>query len=324
MLQMLERRSRAVIIRGVSAFGLAAGALSTAAPANAQVSAAIAPEEVNQQLERVRPAQAVPGEIIVKFREGPGLLGGLSAEAASPLGLSTAAVRTSGGELIYRLNPGVLLEMRSLEAMTERVTAVVDRLNALEDVEYAQPNWIVHPYATPNDPGYPSQWHYRMNGTSGDGSPGGINLPKAGIPRAAIRRCVAVIDTGILPAHPDIVGSPNLVAGYDMIINPFTANDGDGRDNDPTDPGDAVAADECGPGDPAEPSSWHGSHVAGTIGVGTSNNNVGVAGANWHARVQAVRVLGKCGGTIADINDGIRWAAGLPVPACQPIRCPRG
>ncbi len=127
---------------------------------------------------------------------------------------------------------------------------------------------------------------------------------------------VAVIDTGILPAHPEIVGSPNLGAGYDMITDVAIANDGDGRDANPADPGDAVAAGECGPGDPPapEPSSWHGTHVAGTIGVGTTNNAAGIAGMNWTVTVQPVRVLGKCGGTIVDINDGIRWAAGLPVP----------
>ncbi|MDH3716296.1 MAG: S8 family serine peptidase, partial [Gammaproteobacteria bacterium] len=117
-----------------------------------------------------------------------------------------------------------------------------------------------------------------------------------------------------LPAHPDIAGSPNLVNGFDMISSAFTANDGDGRDGNPTDPGDAIAANECFPGSPPQGSSWHGTHVAGTVGVGNTDNASGVAGTNWNSSVQAVRVLGKCGGSISDINDGIRWAAGLPVP----------
>jgi len=99
-----------------------------------------------------------------------------------------------------------------------------------------------------------------------------------------------------------------------MISNAFTANDGDGRDADPTDTGDATTAGECFPGSPPADSSWHGSHVAGTTGVGRTNNGIGVAGVNWRLSLQAVRVLGKCGGTIADINDAIRWAAGLAVP----------
>jgi serine protease len=183
-------------------------------------------------------------------------------------------------------------------------------------VEYAQPNYILRiADRTPNDPRYPEQWHYFNNGTGAGMVPGGINLPKAWDASTGSNAVVvAVIDTGILPNHPDIQGSPNLVAGYDMISDPSIANDGGGRDSDPTDPGDAAAAGECYPGSPALPDSWHGTHVAGTIGVGATNNGIGVAGINWNVKVQAVRVLGKCGGTTLDINDGIRWAAGLSVP----------
>ena len=92
-----------------------------------------------------------------------------------------------------------------------------------------------------------------------------------------------------------------------------SANDGDGRDSNPSDPGDWVAANECFAGSAASNSSWHGTHVAGTIGA-ASNNGVGVAGINWSSKILPVRVLGKCGGTISDIADGMRWSAGLPVP----------
>ena len=61
-----------------------------------------------------------------------------------------------------------------------------------------------------------------------------------------------------------------------------------------------------------ETSSWHGTHVAGTIGA-ASNNGVGVAGINWASKILPVRVLGRCGGYISDIADGMRWAAGLAV-----------
>src|SRR6185503_13706340 len=81
-------------------------------------------------------------------------------------------------------------------------------------------------------------------------------------------------------------------------------NDGDGRDPDPSDPGDGG----CG-----ELSSWHGTHVAGTIGA-KSNNGLGVTGINWSSKLQHVRVLGVCGGSLSDMTDAIRWAAGLSVP----------
>ena len=99
-----------------------------------------------------------------------------------------------------------------------------------------------------------------------------------------------------------------------MISDTFIANDGDGRDANPTDPGDATVANECSRAHRPSEDSWHGTHVAGTVGVGNTDNSAGVAGANWQVTVVPVRVLGKCGGTISDINDAIRWAAGLPVP----------
>ena len=92
----------------------------------------------------------------------------------------------------------------------------------------------------------------------------------------------------------------------------WTANDGGGRDADPSDPGDWVAASVCYSGSPALNSSWHGTHTAGTIGA-ASNNGQGVAGVNWNSKILPVRVLGRCGGYTSDIADGMRWAAGLPV-----------
>jgi serine protease len=117
---------------------------------------------------------------------------------------------------------------------------------------------------------------------------------------------VAVIDTGYRP-HADLVA--NILPGYDMINDAATANDGNGRDSDAKDPGDAVSAGECGSGEPAENSSWHGTHVAGTIAAVT-NNGSGVAGVAFNAKVLPVRVLGKCGGYTSDIADGMIWASG--------------
>ncbi len=271
------------------------------------------PEEVQKLLELQRPteAQFVPGEVIVKMKPTRALRGA----ELSRLGLQAVRKMTSGGEIIYRIPPSTARTLSPAQAR-DRTLAIVRELSARPDVQYAQPNYILHiADRTPNDPRFPEQWHYFNNGTGTGESPGGINLPRAwDTSTGSSNAVVAVIDTGILPNHPDIVGSPNLIAGFDMISDPGQANDGDGRDNDPTDPGDAAAPGECFPGSPALPNSWHGTHVAGTVGVGNTNNGVGVAGANWNVSLQAVRVLGKCGGTIADINDAIRWAAGLPVP----------
>jgi serine protease len=63
-------------------------------------------------------------------------------------------------------------------------------------------------------------------------------------------------------------------------------------------------------------SSWHGSHVAGTIGA-VSNEGAGVAGVTWSGPIVPVRALGKEGGSFADIAAGIQWAVGLPVPGLR-------
>lgn len=116
---------------------------------------------------------------------------------------------------------------------------------------------------------------------------------------------IAVVDTGFLP-HADLVG--NMLPGYDMISSTFIANDGDGRDGDAVDPGDAVAAGECG-NQYDRASSWHGTHVAG-IAAATGDNGIGIAGVAYGARILPVRALGKCGGYTSDIADSIVWAAG--------------
>ena len=285
--------------------------LLVAFPIFAQDIRDISPADVAALLERPASTRVVPGEIIVKYK--PGRTPMSSAEAAS-MNVTDESRRTSGGEFIYRLSESGRAGSTGEDIRTTTI-ATAQSIAAMDDVEYAQPNYILQIARSPDDPLYALQWHYFDNGAGPDQSPGGVSLPATwdvnlGDPSVVI----AVIDTGILPVHPDIAPSTNLVSGYDMISNAFTANDGDGRDPDPTDTGDATTAGECFPGSPPSDDSWHGTHVAGTTGAGASDNGIGVAGVNWNVSVQAVRVLGKCGGTIADINDAIRWAAGLPVP----------
>lgn len=167
------------------------------------------------------------------------------------------------------------------------------------NIAYAEPDRKMYPLFTPNDTSYSSQWDLYE-------ATGGIRAPAAWDLATGTGVVVAVIDTGIRP-HADLSGQ--LVAGYDMINDATVANDGTTRDSDPSDPGDWVAAGECGTGEPASNSSWHGTHVAGTIAAKT-NNATGVAGIAFNAKVQPVRVLGKCGGYTSDIADGIIWASG--------------
>ncbi|KAA9130205.1 S8 family serine peptidase [Marinihelvus fidelis] len=182
-------------------------------------------------------------------------------------------------------------------AATEALMRAFARRN---DVEFIEPDAMMRPMLTPNDTYYGAQWHYHD-------ATGGMALPGAWDIATGAGVVVAVLDTG-QTNHEDLVG--NMVPGYDFISDTFISRDGDGRDNDPNDEGDwNPVANECGFGSPITDSSWHGTHVAGTIAAVT-NNNQGVAGVAFDAQVQHVRVLGRCGGLLSDISDAIIWASG--------------
>ena len=158
---------------------------------------------------------------------------------------------------------------------------------------------------------YGSQWDLTDPASS---NVYGINLEAAwAVTTGSNSVRVAVIDTGYLD-HQDLQG--RFVGGYDFISDYRIGNDGNGRDPDAHDPGDWITSTESRSGIfrgcRASNSSWHGTHVSGTIGAATNNGN-GIAGINQVSKIVPVRVLGKCGGYTSDIVDGMRWAAGLSV-----------
>lgn len=156
----------------------------------------------------------------------------------------------------------------------------------------------------PNDPLYALQWNYRAS-TGANASPGGAGFVTFWEAHQVGARTVrvAVLDTGLDLSHPDMRNAANVSSGVDLINNPERGGDGDGVDADAND-----AGDRCGA---AAENSYHGTHVAGTIGAAATNDRVGVAGGAWDVTIIPVRVLGRCGGELADIVSGIRWAAGL-------------
>jgi serine protease len=244
-------------------------------------------------------------QIIVKYKDTAGRSMAAPDSAIQAQRLSQAA----GVPLSYlrAMAGGAHVLRMERKQPVEDAAAVAQRLMALPEVEYAEPDRVLYSTLVPDDPQFPSQWHYAAP-TSGNY---GINLPAAwDITKGAASVVIGVIDTGIT-SHPELNG--RKVPGYDFITKIAIANDGDGRDADPSDPGDWIAAEQCYAGSPAQDSTWHGTHTAGTIGAG-SNNGAGVAGINWVSKILPVRVLGQCGGDESDVADGMRWAAGLPVP----------
>ncbi len=230
---------------------------------------------------------------------------------ASGIGLPLTQLREGAGTSIVALDqPQSLSEVTRLAALIAQDPAVA----------FAEPDRRIFPLRQPNDPYYAQQWGLQSSAEQ---------AAAASLPSAWERSTgstgvvVAVIDTGILP-HTDLAGRTLTVEGqsypygYDFVSADgpstfVTANDGDDRDPDPSDPGDWVTAAEASAGVlqgcPQQNSSWHGTHVAGIIGA-AADNGIGVAGINWNSPLLPVRVMGKCGGYESDLADAIRWAAG--------------
>ncbi len=245
-------------------------------------------------------AEFVPGEVLVKFRADPASTGPKALGLATRHGLAAARVFPQGVVLMRApVGPQSLpssklgarpLAARPLAARSQQnalkafTLDAIRRLRAEPDVEYAEPNFIRRPLLAPNDSLYGSQWHYSL-----------INLPQAwDVTTGDSNVIVAVLDTGVLSGHPDLLGG-RLIPGYDFVSDPANAGDGGGIDPDPE---DTATAD----------GSSHGTHVSGTIGAVTNNGT----GVTWQTRIMPLRVLGVNGGTDADIAEAIRYAARLP------------
>ena len=205
---------------------------------------------------------------------------------------------------------GAVILTTDTQMTLAEASRVAQRLLTQADVEYAEPDIRMFPALVPNDTLYATnQWALKAVAVGNYG----INAPAAwDITTGSASVIVAVLDTGIT-AHIDLAG--RTVPGYDFVTSIPTANDGGGRDADPSDPGDWItAAESTTLGGPFEKcrvkdSSWHGTHVSGTIGA-ISDNSLGIAGVNWVSKIQPIRVLGKCGGFTSDIADAMTWASG--------------
>ena len=218
---------------------------------------------------------------------------------------SRLSASQSGLELSYKrtLATGHLLFGASSDSAIAFSTAnqIMQDLANEPGVASVEPDLLMHPMST-NDPYWPYLWSYRADRT-------GIDVVKAWAHSRGEGVAVAVLDTGITN-HPDLQGQ--ILPGYDFISSASVAGDGNGRDSNPSDEGDFSSG---------WPSSWHGTHVTGTIAA-LAGNGLGVAGVAPGAKVVPVRVLGRGGGSISDITDGIIWASGGSVPGVPDNRNP--
>jgi serine protease len=291
-----------------------------------------------------RPAPLAPdartGRVIVKFKA--------DATLAQARILSAAGASPSADQVVQRLQARATglghrhgLALRSGRAIDGRTqvmqadgiasSALAARLSQDPEVEYAVVDARHRRLLIPNDPLYVptpaptngpavGQWYLKppQAATLSTGNEIVSSIDAQGawdITTGHSSVIVAVLDTGVRGNHPDLAGK--LLPGYDMISDPLLANDGNGRDADPSDPGDWISSADVATPDFEDceiaDSSWHGTQTAGLIGAAT-NNATGMAGAGWRVRVLPMRVLGKCFGYESDITAAMRWAAGLDVP----------
>lgn len=240
----------------------------------------------------------VAGDVIARFNSTPDVGSAPRTLAGALRSVPRRGMRTQLLRTDHTVASTAATGLRTAQSTDLTSQSKLDTIMAVKALrrrgDVADLNYTRSAMRVPNDPAYQNQWHYRM-----------INLPQAwdvttGTPQSGgADVIVAVIDTGVLLNHPDL--KSKVITGFDFISNVETARDGDGMDNDANDPGDLAYSSR---------SSFHGTHVAGTIAA-SSDNGAGVAGVSWSAKIMPLRVLGKNGGTSYDVMQAVLYAAGL-------------
>lgn len=253
----------------------------------------------------------IPGQLLVKAKNSNNFSQALSAQGLRSLSNSQTRQAQISAQSSTTPDYPQLMQLGNFSALTAgtpdpmqqwseevylkiRTMQKIAELNDQQSIEYAQPNFIYHASATANDTYFREQWGLTQ-----------INAPLAwdittGKPKTGDNVVVAVLDTGVAINHPEFNGQ--LVNGYDFVREADGAGDGNGIDSNPNDPGNPQRRGTAG---------YHGTHVAGIIAA-ASNNQLGVSGTSWHAKIMPIRVLGINGsGSSYSLIQGLRFAGGL-------------
>jgi len=167
-------------------------------------------------------------------------------------------------------NQEVVVEVfENLKGKTEET--ICRQLIATGAVEFAEPDYLISPEQTPNDPNFSNQWHHSK-----------INTPLAwDITTGNEQVIVAVCDTGVLTTHQDLADN--------LILPGFNTVDGSTNVN---------------------PISGHGTATSGCVAA-VGNNGIGVTGMAWKIKVLPIRVSNLSDGSAyySDIAEAINYAA---------------
>lgn len=261
--------------------------------------------------------QAVVTGFIVKYKDGSSnLQSGFNANSAglapihrngnmtttamaNSLSLATAKYGLSLKFKAHAVGNATALYSNKKLSLKQAQEIAASLKNSNSQIAYVDPD--IRMQKSVNDTRLNDLWSYQQDALGFT-----ANVVGAWEKSTGLNTVVAVVDTGIIP-HQDLVD--NTLPGADMISTPWIANDSANlsttpdvatRDNDASDTGDSCDG---------EPHTWHGSHVAGIIAA-KANNNKGIAGVAYNAKILPIRVLGRCGGDLSDVAAGIVWAVG--------------
>jgi len=218
------------------------------------------------------PPRYAPDEVLIKFRPG--------AAASQKANIRANVNATKVKEFKF-------IGVEHLKLKSGTADEAIAKLRKNPNVEYVEPNYEIQADVAPNDPRFPELYGMRNTGQTGGTAGADIKATLAwdqfvGDPNLKI----GVIDTGVDDNHPDLAANvwtnPGEIAGNgidddangyvdDVHGYDFANNDGDPFDD-----------------------NGHGSHCSGTI-AGVGNNNVGVAGVNWHAKIVGIKFLSGSG-----------------------------
>ncbi len=203
------------------------------------------------------------GELLVKFKT----------EAAPE---QIAALHARLGSVVLKNLPKLRLQRIKLKTGLAEAEAI-RQYQESPIVEHAERHALRYPQATPNDPGFPSQWNLKKIGAEALWN----------ITTGSRDVIVAVIDSGVDYKHPDLRDN--------IWVNTAEQKGSTGVDDDGNGYIDDIFGWDCANNDnnpfPFDPDNiyGHGTHVAGIVGA-AGNNGIGVSGVNWKVRIMPLKV----------------------------------
>jgi hypothetical protein len=224
-----------------------------------------------------------------------------------PEKLQAASLSSSAFGELFPFDKYRILTIKD-DAQLDDVLAV---LSASPDIEYAEPDYLIELFDTPNDPYFTNQWGVRNVGQSYlgidriDGYYNDVLVQKQGTIGADIHLTatwdnenptssplLCIIDTGLDTDHPDI--SDNLWVNPGEIPNNGIDDDHNGYIDDILGwdfSGDSSYLGQDMPEDnDVGDSVGHGTHVAGIIGA-TPDNGIGIVGVCGNARLVGLKIF---------------------------------